>query len=590
MDTTQYVQLIDTHTEASKVEHKEWDRWLSWYLSEYWDSKDSEYGSDSSGREGPDETISLETNYPFAYVDTMIANICPTNPSVTINARDPDQKDVASAREQLANDSLRRDKLHKQAWRVASMAGICGHGFTKTIWKNGLRRPTTSVIDPRNVFWDRTVPFAETPYIIEAVPVKYKTFEKRSKAGPDGASQYDSKVAEKADKGKYPAWLSQGSPDGSSVPKAARNVFKWVVVYEVWDFENSTFHHMLKGEPEPLFSGELPFKFVRNPFELVVFNDSLRDSSGISDVKLIRSAQERLNEIDSLELQHTHATVPHTFVNGALLDNEEDFVSSFTGADGAAPVTVVKMANETIPLSAIVHHSTTPSLSPSFDKMRDRSTQIIEFTLGIPQYARGQVGGSDIATEVALADTATRTRNGRRIKAMEDWVEAVAMKCVGLWAQFSDPDKGISVRERKGGRASMLQHADLGFDDAASFEDDWWDFEAVPYSPTEDHRMVMLQRFQQYLPMMMEHPNIDQAGLVQKLLDLLGMPELFKQDDPAAGGPGLPGAALPGAAPGQPGPQDTIATGALPEAEAERMEAIMPPGARDQASQPIVGA
>jgi hypothetical protein len=71
---------------------------------------------------------------------------------------------------------------------------------------------------------------------------------------------------------------------------------------------------------------------------------------------------------------------------------------------------------------------------------------VIEFILGIPQYSRGVVGVADVATEVALADTATRTRNGRRIKMIEDAIDTLAHKVVGLYEEFLPPNTMLPIR------------------------------------------------------------------------------------------------------------------------------------------------
>ena len=65
--------IVQTQREKSKHERLQWDKYRSWYLSEF-------FKSDSSLPTGaqaiPEEDVTFETNYPYAYVDTMIANIC----------------------------------------------------------------------------------------------------------------------------------------------------------------------------------------------------------------------------------------------------------------------------------------------------------------------------------------------------------------------------------------------------------------------------------------------------------------------------------------------------------------------------------
>ena len=583
--------LIKAHADASMRERREWDRYYAWYKGEFWDevnqtSSPERWGSDRDF----DDSVNLETNYPYAFVDTMISNVCPTNPQVTINAADPDLDEVAKAREKLANDFLRRNKTHSKLWDISATAAICGWGVSKTVWRAKLRRAVSILIDPRNFYWERTVPFEETSYCIEATPVKLSTFQKRQQPGPGGeVAMYDPEVASAATVGDYPKWLSgPGDRQGvGHVSKMARDTFKWIVVYEVYDFEDDKYYHMLLGNPQPLYESDtLPYRYVRNPYDLVVFNRDLRESVGMSDVKLIRSAQERLNEIDSLELEHAHTSIPVTMLNPSLLSDPEAAKTALTTSDAPGGVVEIEMSNNQLPLSAAVQYTATPNLSPSFDKMRDRTTGIIEFTLGIPQYSRGVVGAADIATEVSLANTSTRTRNGRRIKVLEDLVASIAKKGVGLMAEFLTPAKDqdpeefmVPVRDINSKTSELLSLAELGFDDPKTFEEDWWlEYEAVPYSPTEDHRLVTLQKLQTFLPVLLGNPNINQGAFMAKLLDLLGMSELYQKSAPAA-------PAAPAQMPAAP-PEDNIAAGGLPEGHGDAAEAVLPPGARQLASQP----
>jgi len=91
-----------------------------------------------------------------------------------------------------------------------------------------------------------------------------------------------------------------------------------------------------------------------------------------------------------------------------------------------------------------------------------------------------------------------------------------------------------------------------------------FDYEAVPYSPTENHRLLQLQKIQQYMSLLVGSPAVNQEKLMVKLLDLLGLSDIIAEQQPAP--PGMPGGmppGLPGMSPGPPG-QDTLASGALP--------------------------
>lgn len=94
------------------------------------------------------EDVTFETNYPYAFVDTMIANVCPQNPRVTVMARRDELRPAAQFREALINDTFQRNDLHQLMWKTATNVSICGRGFLKVVWN--FRRNTAEIftVDP----------------------------------------------------------------------------------------------------------------------------------------------------------------------------------------------------------------------------------------------------------------------------------------------------------------------------------------------------------------------------------------------------------------------------------------------------------
>ena len=152
--------------------------------------------------------------------------------------------------------------------------------------------------------------------MIEITVLTQAEFNARTKRKGKKGATYNAKVAEKAIFGGFPTWLKDKASDESMLNEASRDVYKWVTVYEVYDFEGEgRYYHVLDNVEEPLFEGDLPYRFVRNPFMLLTFNENMKDLGGLSDIKLIQSLQERLNEIDTLELWHAHTSTPVMMVN-----------------------------------------------------------------------------------------------------------------------------------------------------------------------------------------------------------------------------------------------------------------------------------
>ena len=367
--------------------------------------------------------------------------------------------------------------------------------------------------------------------------------------------------------------------------EASKEVFEWVTVYEIYDFSgDGRYYHYLDEQDEPLFEGEMPYRFVRNPFHMLTFNDNLSDIGGLSDVQLIQPVLERLNELDTLLLWFAQTSIPITVVNTGLVDNPERIRSQLQEA--TSPGSIVEISGKAnASIRDIIGSTTTPGLSPEFIQSRDRCIQVIEFILGIPQYSRGVVGVSDVATEVALADTATRTRNGRRMKEIYDLVSWEAKAITGLYEEFMAEEDILPIRLLGKNDVVQITRASMRAREvfAARGEDPLeYDYEAVPYSPTENNRLVQLRNLQQFFPLLAENPIIDQERLLRKLLELLQMEDVSKspeeieqeqqqmqmqQQQMAAAAQQMPqGEAVPSE-------EDTRATGALPPGT----EPVLPP-------------
>ena len=123
--------LIETHRAKAHIDQKEWDKVRSWYTSKAWGSSEDI---------DKDELV-METNYPYAFVDTMVANICPNNPEITVNARKKLLHEAAKYREALVNDTFNRTAGHRVLWRAATMAAVYPRSFVKAVWNFRKRSP-----------------------------------------------------------------------------------------------------------------------------------------------------------------------------------------------------------------------------------------------------------------------------------------------------------------------------------------------------------------------------------------------------------------------------------------------------------------
>tara|TARA_R100001082_G_scaffold111107_1_gene93404 strand:- start:1378 stop:3216 length:1839 start_codon:yes stop_codon:yes gene_type:complete len=575
LDPKTFKSIISAHISKAQKEHATWDKWRAWYRSEFWGDQAAE----------GDDPLLVENNYLYAFCDTMVASVTPPTPRVTAAARKSGEqaKLAAKYREALINDILYRSDAHEVLWKMGTLTSVYGRSIVKAVWNFTLDRPDFVVLDPRYFFYDMSASrWDDIRYAVEVTTLTKAEFFARTEdnKGQQGL-QYDPVIARKAQLGSFPKWLQDKEGTTANLNKEVKNVFEWVVVYEVYDFTEDKYYHMLEDEEEPLFAGELPYVFVRNPFKPLVFTDNLADIGGLADSQLVERQQRRLNELDTLELRHAQSSIPVTVINEALCDNPEDFVDQVASA--TSPGDVVRLqGRNAAPLSEILSNTPTSNLAPEFATIRERIEATVQFVLGIPDYARGVAGTADVATELALVDSAMRTRLGRRTKMINGVIRHMAKAIIGLYEEYLEPESEIPVR-LTGDRETfvvsrahlMARSPEIAEEIKASGgiveEPLAVDYEIVPYSPTENSKAAQVKKIIQFLEFLAVSEHIDQRRLHSHILDLLDIgddvlisEEELKEKQMAevramqAQAQGMQAMAQGG------GGEDTIATGGMP--------------------------
>lgn len=563
MDAKQCHQIINTHVQQERAEREEIDQWVKWYNSEAYDRVDRSLAVGAAlsmvDIEAESDAIEVETNFTFAWIDTMTANVCPLNPQITLSTEKEEFSHIAKARQSLINASFQMDDAYDLAVDFATYAGISGRGITKVVWNATLGRPEATTVHPCRFFFDRSVPFKKARYACEVTLVTEDEMKARlemnRKPDDEGKPTYNQEVADQVHYGSYPEWFTSEEKQSSIA-----TMFRWAVVYEFWDFVADKYYHFLDGIEEPLLEAPLPYKYFKNPFVVDRFNRNLKDHSGLSDVKLIASSQEQLNEINSLELTHASKSIPFAVINTALLDEPDEFKDAVQAVN--RPGAVIEMKSSQVRTADdVISYSKTPSLTPAFATMRDELKGNINFTLAFAAHERGQSGDSKLATELSMMADGLQTRNGRRVKVMDGWVVGLAKRYLGLWRQFLVPGTEAPGLTEAGDVGAALDTDTLGFTKQVSpemAEKEWWFVcKPVPYSPGQNNRLVQLRSIQQFFPVLNGNPAVDQQRLVRKLLDLLELSDLVNntpvQQAAPAGAMAGGAANMPAGAPGSGG-------------------------------------
>jgi hypothetical protein len=576
--------VINAHKSKGKDERTEWAS-----LSRMFRGGAQKNYKDGMNGLHEDDLTKVPSSHAYAFADTLAANVVPTNPGVTVNANRKTLDDAARFRTELSNLVMAKERIGEKLWSMTTRAAIWGRCWMKVAWSPTANRPTYRVVDPHYVWADLNANCVEDMrYVIEVVTLTKEEFQARvKKKGSRQKQFYPNRLADMVEFGKYPDWVEPESNDSGSTTGTAEDIAheysQYVTILEVYDFVDNKFYHYADGVPEALFEGELPYTHVRNPFHLLTFNDNMQDLGGMSDAALIKHQVKRMEELDQLEMTHIKTAIPSLVLHEGLVEDIESLMDAIETADGPGLV-IPLAAQQGIGINQIMGQTPTVQLPIEWPRSRAAIEANVQFTLGLPSYMRGEVGQTDVATELALTDTATRTRNARRQKVVYRTIEWVSRTTIGLYHQFLEPNSELPLRITDEVDEANVTASMLAFMDG---DDVWsWDYQAHPYDQTQNNAVVQLKKLETYLPMLSGNPNVDQRALIAHLLNLMDAPELLAPPpppQPAAPpmGPGGP-QAHPGAAPdlnamGQPaGNQVMVGDGA--QAVPGGMEGGVQPG------------
>lgn len=576
-----WAKVLNIHRQKMEETRKQWSRYVKAYRSEVYQR---EPVGAISGMDSGEEDITVEHNYLFAFVDSMISNICPPNPEVDVVAMRQSLRKAAKLRTRLVNDFLMRDGVAEKLWKLSARAAIYPRSFLKTVWNDRKGRPTCRVLGPQWVFFDQTAEtWEDIRYVVEVTVLTRGEVEARlRKQGKKG--HYRASAIEDIQYNSYPGWLKSDRSDGagtSDEEDVAREAYEWAVVYEVYDFVGNKFYHFAEGTEHALYEGPLPYQHLRNPFQILAFNDNLEDLGGLSDAHLVYPTIERLNQLESLRMWHIKTSIPVPVVHEGLVDDPDEFMDAYEDIDGPGQA-ILMNARPNVGIHDVLGHTPIATLPVEWESANNKLERFVEFVLGIPAYERGAVGQSDIATELALVDTAQRTRNLRRQKALYLVVAWLAEAVISLYAQFLPPDSEIPLRlmedekQAAAGRDTLALpslDADGNLPDPDPFG---FDYQARPFNADEMNSVVALKKLETFLPAFQGNPSVDQHKLTKKLAELLKMPEIVTDQPPQAAPPGMaPGAPLP---PEMEGTIPPEAAGAMPPEVAALQNGVVEAG------------
>lgn len=509
-DGPNWTQIIRTHaTSFANEERLAFDEARNLYQGKYWSQKDRDtYGS----------IFLISMNFIFAITESAVASTVPRNLQFTASPATEEASYVSNEVEQYVTSAGRAGNWREEATISMVDATLTGRSILKTTMTDEDAFPTIRAVDPRRIFFDLSARRpGDVGYYIEHTLLTCREFDRRVKRG--GKYKLSEKVtAQIGKKGVkelatgYPVWLSEEAAK-------AQQGGKWIEVWEVYDIETSTCTHWISQQDEPLvtITGEDFF----NPYTMYNLNWNGQDCRGLSEVQLVKELVQACNRILTY-LGEIVATQVPTLAYDKSLDGAdgENTLASVLGKAGVGGYVGINGGMGDI--AGKFYQLPVANIPPDVLLLLGKIESIIQFVSAQSDNARGQVSGARTATELAVIESAQQNRLGQRTARFQRaWAEAVGK---GVYLASRILKRPIPVRDVEGQWSAILPDSLLMFDGS---------WEMVPYSPSDDNRGVLQERFDKVYQYAQSRPDaFDVKKLDEMFVDIYRLPKsVLLRDD-----------------------------------------------------------
>ena len=551
-------KLIDRHKRFYEKHEKEnFDKARRYYRGDFWVNKGGEIDKSSN-------LHLCSKNLIYAIADTAVSALLGPNPQVAAQPRNRRSQEAIPAINGLMEYVFRSNRMRRRAATSLIDAVLCKRGVFKTGWDVQADRPVVKVCDPATIFFDLTVrDVDDIRYWIEATVLPFAEFKARVASGKYRANMDDIRPD------RYPKWILGDRQKSAS--DTVRDAFEWVTVYEYYNLETNKVQHYVRQLDEVVFEDDIEYV----PYSMFSLNQSGVDCLGLSEVQLVLTQQETVNDLLTHMKRIAYLMIPRIIYDSGRI-SEEDLNKAVEASAGSFVGISPQNAEALRSLGSLFYDMPMPQNPAAVKEFIARQEDDAAFISALAEAARGQVVGARTATEMAIIDAQMKNRLATREGHVNDALEDVAAKCFYLTQKYMRGEKMIKVTGgRRWEEVSLQTISDVDVE-----------FEMVSYSPMQSNPAVQSETILQLLPVLMQDPNVDTRQLMEEIVRGMGLPNriLMSEQDVAAKvqaqqmaaqqlsmGGAAAGAAPPAGAEGGLPPElaALLEGGPAPEAEAE---------------------
>jgi len=490
--------LIERHLNYYESQEKpNFDKARRFYRGDFW----------SGQTQVTDSTQSLmlcSKNLIYAIADTAISALLGPNPMVAANPRNRISQDAAPAVNGLIEYVFNANRMRRRAATALIDSVLCKRGIFKTGWNVKEDRPTIKVVDPSSLFFDLTVrDVDDIRYWLEATVLPFSEFKNRVETG-----RYSGAKIKDIRPDRYPKWML-GDRQKSSTD-SVRDSFEWITVWEHYDRITNKVQHYVQQSDTVVFEDAIDYV----PYSMFSLNHSGIDCLGLSEVQLVLSQQETVNDLLTHMKQITYLMIPRVLYDAGRI-TEEDLNKAMEAQAGSFIGITPENSEALRTLATLFYEMPIPQNPAGVKEFVARQEEDAAFISALAEAARGQVVGARTATEMAIIDAQMKNRLATREGHLNDALEDATAKAFYLCQRYMQKERLVHVTGNR--KWTPVTHEVI--------RDVEVDFQMVSYNPIRRNPAVLSETLLQALPILMQDPNVDTRRLIEEMIQGLGLPQ-----------------------------------------------------------------
>lgn len=501
--------LIDRHRKYyERHEAPSFNRARRFYRGQFYDI------SDGVADNADDLTKSLlcSKNIIYAIADTAVSSLIGPNPQVSARPRNERAEAASPMIDGLMNWVFAQNRMRRRSALTLVDAVLCKRGIFKVGWSSSKDAPVIRAVNPSALFFDHD---ARDPddvrYWIECTVLPWSTYKERLKGG-----KYRAHPDVQPD--RYPKWLQDASTRAEM--QDVRDSFRYVTVWEYYDRETGIVQHYVEQADAVVFQDQIDYI----PYSMYSLNHSGVDCLGLSEVQLVLSQQQTINDLLTHMKQIVYLMIPRILYDSGRI-SEEDLNVAVESAAGSFVGINPDNSDSLRMLAQLFYEMPMPRPPEDVRKFVDSQEADAAYISAVADAARGQVVGARTATEMAIIAAQNKSRLATREGHVNDAIEDVATKAFYLCQKYLKEEKLVRISgDRKWARVNYT-----------SLRDVIVDFEMTSYNPIRLNPAVVVEQITNLMPLMLQLDFVDKYRLLEEVADGLGLPRrIFIPESEAA--------------------------------------------------------